>query len=209
MITFSAPQGVPVRQEMITCSAPHGVPVGLFCPTGKWSPFLPTKISQRAQNIVIYSVFCSDQQQNSAICDVSSSASPKIESHWYLRCFRNNKKRKCSQNTAVCDTFATQHVRNAVFYSVFGTPSQKHRYLQCFVKTHARNTVNTNEFKDYIFHGNKAQTAKTLLFTAFLRNDFSKNTFFFVHFWLLKPPKTKRGGYPPTPLPHLKFCHFY
>ena len=88
---------------------------------------------------------------------------------------------------------------------VFGTPFQKHWYLQCFVKTHARNTVNTNEFKDYIFHGNKPQTAKTLLFTAFLRNDFSKKTCFLDHFWRLKPPKTKRGGYPPIPLPHLKF----
>ena len=77
--------------------------------------------------------------------------------------------------------------------------------LQCFVKTHARNTVNTNEFKDYIFHGNKPQTAKTLLFTAFLRNDFSKKMCFLDHFWRLRPPKTKRGGYPPTTLPHLKF----
>ena len=146
------------------------------------------------------------QEQNSAISDVLSSASPKIESkQWFLRCFRNSQKRKCSQNTAICDTLATQHVRNAVFYSVFGAPSQKHWYLQCFVKTHARNTVNTNEFKEYTFHGNKPQIPKTLLFTAFLRNDFSKKMLFLDQFWLLKPPKTKRGGYPPTSLPHLKF----
>ena len=125
--------------------------------------------------------------------------------HWYLRCFRNNQKSKCSQNTAICDTLATQHVRNAVFYSVFGTPSQKPWYLQCFVKTHAWNTVNINEFKDYIFHGNKPHKAKTLLFTAFLRNDFSKKRFFLDNFWLLKASQNKEGGYPPTPLPHLKF----
>ena len=119
--------------------------------------------------------------------------------------FLPHQKNQRSQNTAICDTLATQHVRNAIFYNVFGIPFQKHWYLQCFVKTHARNTVNTNEFKDYIFHGNKPQTAKTLLFTAFLRNDFSKKTCFLDHFWRLKPPKTKRGGYPPTPLPHLKF----
>ena len=76
------------------------------------------------------------------------------------------------------------------------------------MKTHARNTVNTNEFKDYTFHGNKRQKAKTLLFTAFLRNDFSKNTFFLNHFWLLKPPKTKRGGYPPPPFHILNFKIF-
>ena len=159
--------------------------------------------------MVIYSVFGSYQEQNNAVCDVFSSSSPKIEpKHWYLRCFRNNPKSKCSQNTAICDTLATQHVRNAVFYSVFGTPSQKHWYLQCFVKTHARNTVNTNEFKDYIFHGNKPQTAKTLLFTAFLRNDFSKKTCFLDHFWRLKPPKTKRGGTPPPPFHILNFKIF-
>ena len=71
------------------------------------------------------------------------------------------------------------------------------------MKTHARNTVNTNEFKDYTFHGDKPQKAKTLLFTAFLRNDFSKNTFFLNHFWLLKPPKTKRGGGTPPPTFHI------
>ena len=76
------------------------------------------------------------------------------------------------------------------------------------MKTHARNTVNTNEFKDYIFHGNKRQTAKTLLFTAFLRNDFSKKTCFLDHFWRLKPPKTKRGGTPPPPFHILNFKIF-
>ena len=128
---------------------------------------------------------------------------------------------KSSQNIGIYDVFATTknasvaktplfatlwqhtHVRNAVFYSVFGTPSQKHWYLQCFVKTHARNTVNTNEFKDYTSLGNKPQKAKTLIFTAFLRNDFSKKTFFFYHFWLLKPPKTKRGGGTPPPPFHI------
>ena len=102
-------------QEMITFSAPQ-----------RPDP----KVSQRAENIVIYSVFCSYQEQNSAICDIFFSSRPKIDpKHWYLRCFRNNQKSKCSQNTVPCDTLATQHVRNAVFYNVFGTPSQKHRYL--------------------------------------------------------------------------------
>ena len=172
-----------------------------FCPTGT----TPQDITTRLKHCNLQ-CFLPYQEQNSAICDVFSSSSPKIEpKHWYLRCFRNNQKSKRSQNTAICDTLATQHVRNAVFYSVFGTPFQKHWFLQCFVKTHARNTVSTNEFKDYIFHGNKPQKAKTLIFTAFLHNDFSKNMVFLDHVWLLKPPKTKRGGYPPTPLPHLKF----
>ena len=90
MIIFSAPQAFPVRQEMITCSAPEGVPVGhhLFWPKKEVpvgqemitfsapegvpvgqemltfsAPQGPApKISQWAQNIVIYSVFCSYQE---------------------------------------------------------------------------------------------------------------------------------------------------
>ena len=81
-------------------------------------------------------------------------------------------------------------------------------YLQRFVKTHAWNTVNTNEFKNYIFHGNKPQKAKTVIFTAFLRNDFSKNRFFLDNFPLLKLPKTKRGGTPPPPFHILNFKIF-
>ena len=139
----------------------------------------------------------------------SFSRNPKIEpKHRYLRCFCNTKKSQRSQNTAICDTLATQHVRNAVFYSVFGTPFQKHWYLQCFVKTHARNTVNTNEFKDYIFHGNKPQTAKTLLFTAFLRNDFSKKNVLFGPFLASETSQDKEGGYPPPPFHILNFKIF-
>ena len=133
---------------------------------------------------------------------------------------------KSSQNIGFYDVFATTKNASVAKTPLFATLWQhnmsemlyftvflehllkKHWYLQCFVKTHARNTVNTNEFKDYIFHGNKPQTAKTLLFTAFLRNDFSKNTFFFAHSWLLKPPKTKRGGTPPPPFHILNFKIF-
>ena len=46
--------------------------------------------------------------------------------------FGNTQKSTRSKNTAICDTLARQHVRNAVFYSVFEPPLKKHRYLQCF-----------------------------------------------------------------------------
>ena len=103
---------------------------------------------------------------------------------------------KSSQNIGFYDVFATTKNASVAKTPLFATLWQ-HNMSEMLYFTHARNTVNTNEFKDYIFHGNKPQTAKTLLFTAFLRNDFSKNTFFFDNFWLLKPPKTKRGGTPP------------
>ena len=65
----------------------------------------------------------------------SFSRNPKIEpKHRYLRCFCNTKKSQRSQNTAICVTFTTPHMENAVFYSVFEPPLQKHWYLRCFEK---------------------------------------------------------------------------
>ena len=62
-------------------------------------------------------------------------ATPKIEpKHRYLRCFCNIKKNQRSQNIAICVTFTTPHLQNAVFYSVFEPPLQKHWYLRCFEK---------------------------------------------------------------------------
>ena len=56
----------------------------------------------------------------------SSSRNPKIEpKHRYLRCFCNIRKNQRSQNTAICVTFTTPHLQNAVFYSVFFTTSSK------------------------------------------------------------------------------------
>ena len=64
-----------------------------------------------------------------------SLATPNIEpKHRYLRCFCNTKKSQRSQNTAICATFTTPHMQNAVFYSVFEPPLQKHWYLRCFEK---------------------------------------------------------------------------
>ena len=65
----------------------------------------------------------------------SFSRNPKIEpKHRYLRCFCNTKKSQRSQNTAIGVTFTTPHMQNAVFYSVFEPPLQKHWYLRCFEK---------------------------------------------------------------------------
>ena len=129
------------------------------------------KISQRAENIVIYSVFCSYQERNSAICDVFSSSSLKIEPKTLVFTMFSQQPKKASvAKTPLFATLWQHNMSEMLYFTVF----QKHGYLQCFVKTHARNTVNTNEFKDYTFHGNRPQKAKTVIFTAFLRNDFSK-----------------------------------
>ena len=160
----------------------------------KWSIFLPHKNSTLRYHPMLFTLFMT--------VFAGQETPQKLDRKPQNRAKTVNKR---SKNTAICDTFATQHVRNAVFYNVFGPPSQKHWYLQCFVKTHAWNTVNTNEFKDHTFHGNKPQKAKTLIFTAFLRNDFSKKRVIFGQFLASEASQNKEGGYPPTPLPHHKF----
>ena len=50
--------------------------------------------------------------------------------------------------------------------------------------------------------------AQATIFTAFLRKYFFKKMLFLDNFWLLKPPKTKKGGYPPPPFHILNFKIF-
>ena len=131
--------------------------------------------------------------------------SPKIEpKHWYLRCFCNTLKSTRSKSTAICDTLARQHVR-MLYFTVFLNRLLKNTGIYSVFWKHMHKTVNSDEFKVCIFHRKKLKEAKTPIFTAFLRNDFFKNMLFLANFWLLKPPKTKKVGYPPTPLEHLKF----
>ena len=196
MVNFPAPQKLDPK------ISPHGsrTVYDSVCGAGSGQFSCPTKTRPQG----MHTIYDSDH----FLPHKNSTPSPKIEPKpWYFRCLCKAK----TTSVAKTPSFATlsQHiVRNAVFYSVFGPPSQKHWYLQCFVKTHAWNIVNTNEFKDYTFHGNKPQKAKTLIFTAFLRNDFSKKMFFLDNFWLLKPPKTKRGGNPPPQFHILNFKIF-
>ena len=102
MITFSAPQGVSVGQEMITFSAPQGAPVGQEMLTFSAPQGPAPKISQRAQNIVIYSVFCSDQEQNSAICDVFATT-----------------KNASVAKTPLCATLSQHNMSEMLYFTVF------------------------------------------------------------------------------------------
>ena len=129
----------------------------------------------------------------------SYPGSPKIEpKHWYLRCFCNTQKSTRSKNSAICNTLARPHVRNAVFYSVFEPPLKNIGIYSVFLEnTCIKHGVNSDEFKDCIFHGNKLQKAKTPIFTAFLRNDLFKKWYFWTIFGFWSFPKTKKGVYPP------------
>ena len=154
------------------------------------------KVSQRAENIVIYNVFCSYQEKNSAICDIFFSSRPKIDpKHWYLRCFRNNQKSKC----VPCDTLATQHVRNAVFYNVFGTPSQKHRYLTVFCENTRTKHRKYPQIQRLHFPWQKAKTSKnTGNYNVSEQRFFSKTCYFSIIFRLERFPKAT-GRVPPHP----------
>ena len=166
-----------------------------FCGAGNGQFSCPTKT--RPQDITPWYSHCLWQclwgrRWSIFLPHENPTPSLKIEPKpWYFRCLCKTESNRRSKNTAICDTFATQHVRNAVFYNVFGPPSQKHWYLQCFVKTHAWNSVNTNEFKDHILQ-------------RFCAVIFPKKGSFWTIFGFWSLPK-QRGGYPPTPLPHHKF----
>ena len=94
-----------------------------------------TSVSKSAQNIVIYNVFCSHQRQNNAIYDVFLLSQPQNRAETSVfTMFLQHPKSQRSQNTAICVTFTTPQMQNAVFYSVFEPPLQKHWYLRCFEK---------------------------------------------------------------------------
>ena len=108
---------------------------------------VPKLVSKSVQNIEIYNVFCSHQRQNNAIYDVFLLLQPQNRAETSVfTMFLQHKKNQRSQNTAICITFTTPHLQNAVFYSVFLPPFQKHRYLRCFEKLLAENHVNTSKF---------------------------------------------------------------
>ena len=113
-----------------------------FCAAGNCQFSCPTKTRPPSDHPMVFTrlfvtVFVCGAGNGQFSCPTKNSTpSPKIEPKpWYFRCLCKTQNNKRSKNTAICDTFATQYVRNAVFYSVFGPPSQKHWYLQCFVKT--------------------------------------------------------------------------
>ena len=66
----------------------------LFCPTGTGPQDITTRLKHC--NLQCFRLLPRTKQR-------------------YLRCFLFLEPQKLSQNTAICDTLATQHVRNAVF----------------------------------------------------------------------------------------------
>ena len=95
MVNFPAPQKLDPK------ISPHGIHTiyDSVCGAGNGQFSCPTKTRPQAPK----------SSQNRGILDVYA---------------KTQKQQKRSKNTAICDTFAAQHVRNAVFYSVFGPPSQ-------------------------------------------------------------------------------------
>ena len=101
----------------------------------------------------------------------------------------------------------SQRSQNAVFYSVFGTPFQKHWYLQCFVKTHARNTVNTNEFKVH-FPWQQAANSKNTAIYSVSPQWFFQNVLFGPFLASETSQDKEGGGTPPPPFHILNFKIF-
>ena len=97
---------------------------------------VPKLAFRKVPKTSLFTVFCTPTEDKTTLCAMFSySQYPKMKpKQWYLRCFCNTKKSQRGQNTAICVTFTTPHMQNAVFYSVFEPPLQKHWYLRCFEK---------------------------------------------------------------------------
>ena len=90
---------------------------------------------KRSKHRNLQCFFCSHQRQNNAIYDVFLLSQPQNRAETSVfTMFLQHEKSQRSQNTAICATFTTPHMQNAVFYSVFEPPLQKHWYLRCFEK---------------------------------------------------------------------------
>ena len=190
----------------------------------KWSIFLPHKNSTPRYHPMVFTLFVTVfVGQEMVNFPAPQKLDPKISPHGIHAicdsvCGAGNGQFSCptktrpqapksGQNRGIFDVYAEHKTTSVAKTPLFATFLQHNMSEMLYFTVFLDHllTVNFNEFKDYTFHGNKPQKAKTLIFTAFLRNGFSKKMFFLDHFWLLKAPKTKRGEYPPTPLPHLEF----
>ena len=89
--------------------------------------------------------------------------------------------------------------------------SHMHIYLLCFfLLIHVVFIAHKRTKMEYWWasQNRRCPRAQATIFTAFLRKYFFKKMLFLDNFWLLKPPKTKKGGYPPPPFHILNFKIF-
>ena len=122
---------------------------------------------------------------------------PKIEPKaWYFRCLCKTQNNKRSKNTAICDIFATQHVRIAVFYNVFGPPSQKRWYFTVFCENACMKHRKYQRIQRSHFPWQQATKSKNTehVFCAMI---FPKKEPFWTIFGFWSLPKQR--GVPPHP----------
>ena len=133
--------------------------------------------------------------------------SPKIKpKHWYLRCFCNTQKSTRSKNTAICDSLARQHVRNAVFYSVFEPPLKKNTGIYSAFRKHMHKTpqIATNS-KIASSMATRRKKQKHRYLQRFCAMIFAKKLSFWTIFGFWSLPKQRRKGTPPPPFHSLNF----
>ena len=81
-------------------------------------------------------------------------------------------------------------------------------HTRCWIGERDPDTMNQLIWYWWASQNRRCPRAKATIFTAFLRKYFFKKMLFLDNFWLLKPPKTKKGGYPPPPFHILNFKIF-
>ena len=119
--------------------------------------------------------------------------------HWFLRCFGNSQKRKCSQNTAICDTLATQHVRNAVFYSVFWNTFSKTLVFTVFCENTCTKHRKYQRIQRLHFPWQQATNSKNTAIYSVSPQEFFQKNVLFGPFLASETSQDKEGGVPPHP----------
>ena len=135
----------------------------------------------------------------------SFSRNPKIEpKQRYLRCFCNIKKSQRSQTTAICVTFTTPHLQNAVFYSVCLPPLQKHWYLRCFWKI---TCIKPCKYQQILTFASSFATSQQMLKHWYLQRFWTMIVAKKCYFWSVFP-QISCGRYPQiwANFQNLTFC---
>ena len=141
----------------------------------------------------------------------SFSRNPKIEpKQRYLRCFCNIKESQRSQNTAICVTFTTPHLQNAVFYSVFFTPSSKTLVFAVFWKI---TCIKPCKYQQILTFASSFATSQQMLKHWYLQRFWTMIVAKKCYFWSVFP-QISCGRYPPNlskfPKPHfLLTCTYF
>ena len=160
---------------------------------------LDPKISPHGSH-TIYDSVCGAGHGQFSCPTKTRPPSPKIEPKpWYFRCLCKTQNNKRSKNTAICDTFATQHVRNAVFYSVFWRAFSKTLVFAVFCENTCTKHRKYQRIQRLHFPWQQATKSKTTDIYSVSAQWFFQKKVLFGPFLVSEASQNKERGVPPHP----------